>query len=268
MTFLAQETSVEAGRPVELYYFQIGSTGYRYTSAEDEMSFGGNTYYPRSIQRTNPEQGTDERRQEIEITLPSNDDVAARYIGIVPGEQTTLTITRYHRGDAEAYILWSGKIVGAAYKQQGAYCTLRGMTTEAAFSRLVPRLKFQGLCNHVLYDSQCALARSSYKYSGTCSTISGNTVTVAGVGAAHGAGWAVGGYISFGDLDYRLVIAQSGDILTLRIPFENDPTGETLDVYAGCDHTLTTCNSKFSNAANYGGFPFVPTINPFESGLV
>jgi hypothetical protein len=39
--------------------------------------------------------------------------------------------------------------------------------------------------------------------------------------------------------------------------------GTTVTLFPGCDHTLATCSGKFSNTANYGGFPFMPTKNPF-----
>ena len=43
--------------------------------------------------------------------------------------------------------------------------------------------------------------------------------------------------------------------------------GQTVDVFAGCDHSLAICESKFANVINYGGFPFVPIKNPFNSSL-
>jgi hypothetical protein len=48
MTYEAFESSVEGGRPVELYKFIIGADVYRYTSAEDEIvpPFDANTYFP------------------------------------------------------------------------------------------------------------------------------------------------------------------------------------------------------------------------------
>ncbi len=266
MTFLARETSVESGQPVEIYHFSIGATNYRYTSAEDEIIFGGNTYYPRQITRTDPQQSTDERRQQIEITIPTTDDVALLFIGVVPGEKMSLTVTRFHRDDVEAYVLWSGKILGANYTEQGTKCTLRGVTVEAALSRPIPHFKYQGLCNNMLFDGNCKVVKASFKYTGTVQAISGNTVTVLGL-SSKGVGWAVGGYISASDLDFRLVLSQDGDVLTLMLPFFADPTGLTVDVYAGCSHNRTDCEDKFNNIINYGGFPFVPRVNPFARGL-
>ena len=33
--------------------------------------------------------------------------------------------------------------------------------------------------------------------------------------------------------------------------------GDQVEIYAGCDKSLTTCTSKFSNANNFRGFPHV-----------
>ena len=62
--------------------------------------------------------------------------------------------------------------------------------------------------------------------------------------------------------------------LLLLLPFPFTIVGQTVEVYAGCDHTAEPCATKFfttedpqGNLRNYGGFLFVPTKNPFESGL-
>jgi len=267
VTYEALETSQESGQPVELYEFIIGTETYRYTSAEDTVLFNGNSWVSRQITRSNPTQTTDERRQLITVTLPTDDVVCARYIGIVPGKLMSLEIIRFHRGDAEAFILWQGRVKGAKYIRQGALCELQGLSTESSYSRTIPRHKYQGLCNHVLYDGGCKIVKTSYQYVGTINVISGNTITVNGLETAKGDGWATGGYIELGSgEDYRMVLDQSGDVLKLMLPF-NGSTGQSVTVYAGCDHTLDTCDSKFSNAVNYGGFPFVPSLNPFNTGL-
>ena len=77
-----------------------------------------------------------------------------------------------------------------------------------------------------------------------------------------------------GGLDHRLILAQDGDDVTLLLPFAENIVGSTIVLLAGCDHSITTCDTKFStpldplsNVRNFGGFPFVPTKNPHETGL-
>jgi len=267
VTYEGQETSIESGQPVELYVFSIGNLTYRYTSAEDTVVFAAQQYVSRQIERTDPAQSDADRRTELKVTLPADDPVCLPFIGVVPGQPLTLDLFRFHRGDTEAENVWSGTIIGATFKKRGAACEMSGMTSESAFNRNIPRLKYQGLCNHVLYDSACAILKVSHVYTDNVSAVSGATVTINGILAAKGDGWSVGGYIDFNGSDYRLVTAQSGDTLTLILPFSDDVIGKEVDVYAGCDHTLSVCESKFSNNLNYGGFAFVPVLNPFDTSL-
>lgn len=268
MAYGTFEDSAESARPVELYIFVIGTETYRYTSAEDTVIYSANNYLSRQIDRTSPKASSNESgRQQMEITLPTSDPVAARYVGIVPAERASLEIIRFHRGDApNGVILWNGRIVSAKFEQQGALCRLFSISSEAALSRPIPGRKYQGLCNHTLYNPLCQVVKASHKYSGNVSAVSGNTITVDGINAAKGAGWAIGGTIDHGN-DRRLITEQSGDVLTLQLPFQSTPLNQTVDVYAGCDHKITVCDSKFSNAINFGGFPYVPTKNPFNTGL-
>lgn len=268
MSYLDQETSVEAGQPVELYVFQTGVTTYRYTSAEDVVTFAGNPYVPKQITRTDPAQSEGDRQNDLTVTLPAEDPVCSALVGVVPGEATELSIIRFHRGDVEAYNLWGGRVVNASYKKRGAVCHLRCITSETAFSRSIPRYRYQSLCNHELYDANCTALKASFKHTGLVSAVSGRTITVDGLLTAEGAGWSQGGYVDLAGVDPRVILEQDGDTLTLMLPFNVVVLGQNVDVYAGCGHTISVCASKFSNDINFGGFPYVPTKNPFARKLL
>ena len=48
---------------------------------------------------------------------------------------------------------------------------------------------------------------------------------------------------------------------TLWLPMPNAiQTGDAYSVYPGCDKRFATCQTKFSNAVNFGGFPYVPGV--------
>ena len=271
MTYAQFEASQQGGRPVELYTFTIGTETYRYTNAEDQITFQSNTYLPRQIARTSAKQASEQRRQQMEVTLPSSDVVCSRYIGIVPGTLMTLSIVKTHRDDPdeEGLVLWDGRITGASFTKEGVICTLQGLTSEVALSRPIPRFKFQGMCNHVLGDALCGvdLDNAANRYTQDVSAVSGSTITVPGLTSAKGAGWAVGGYVEYQTNDWRLVLQQDGDTLTMLLPFEQSLVGQEVTVVAGCDHSLETCENKFSNSINFGGFPYVPTRNPFAAGI-
>ena len=50
-------------------------------------------------------------------------------------------------------------------------------------------------------------------------------------------------------------------IFTLWLPMANAiQTGDAYSVYPGCDKRFATCQGTFNNAANFGGFPYVPGV--------
>lgn len=268
MSFLDEEESVESGQPLELYHFSVGTEDFYYTSAEDIITFAAQPYLPKPISRNSPEQSLEAGKSKLEIVLPTDDEVCIRYIGIVQPEPMTVTVTRFHRADLlDGLVIWQGRVIQAVYTKQGSQCKLTVVASESVFSRSVPQYKYQGLCNHILYDDNCALDEDDFKFEGDVTGAVGNNITVVGlVGGGRADGWALGGKVVFGN-DARLVVEQVGDTLHLSQPFKIDPGGQDVAVHAGCDHTLATCVTKFSNNINFGGFPFVPTKNPFASGV-
>jgi hypothetical protein len=58
----------------------------------------------------------------------------------------------------------------------------------------------------------------------------------------------------------------SGTVLVM-LPYSGVAIGDGLKLTAGCDHVIQTCRTKFANEVNYGGFPWIPTRNPFDSGI-
>lgn len=268
MTYQEQELLAEGGTPINLYLFQIGAEAYRYTSAEGGYTWGGFTYTHVQVTHGNIQQTSEERRQQLEFTLPASDPVCSRFIGIVPGQLMTVSITQVHEDDPdqEGRVYWRGRITGAAFSKNGIQCSLQALTQAAAVSHTLPRRRYQGMCNHALYDGRCQVDRSSFVFTGAVSSVSGSTLVVTGL-AAMGDGWATGGYVSLGSNDWRLVMAHTGNTLTMMLPFKEDAAGATVSVYAGCDHSLSVCESKFSNADNFGGFPYVPLRNPFTQGI-
>ena len=276
MTFAAEEISIEDGRPIELYEFTAGSSTFFYTSAPTTRTIAASTYTAKVIQRTNIVDGTEKRNNDFQIVLPTTDPVAQLFVGILTGVRVFLTVKRLHLGDAtvEVLAIYNGVASGAAFTKLGKECTITFRSTISSAGRTFPRRTCQAQCNHVLYDdATCRVDNtlSDFRTSATTvSSVSNNDMTVASLNASFIDGWATGGFVEdFTNGDFRMITAHTGLVLTLMMPFASTPS--TVNVFAGCDHTLSGtngCGPKFDNVAFYGGFPFVPLSNPFESGLL
>jgi len=57
-------------------------------------------------------------------------------------------------------------------------------------------------------------------------------------------------------------------LLTLNAPLNFAPIGRTwIQIVSGCDHLSATCQHKFNNFQNFGGFVAAPDRNLSLKGL-
>lgn len=274
MTYAQYETSPESGQPIELYQFTIGATTYYWTSAEDEITVSSQVYEPLAgLKRSKIGQGPEERDATLTVTMPAINPFVRPYIAAVPSTRATVKILRLHRADfpgPQVVTIFEGIVKAVNFDQDGGRVAKVAVEPlVGATSRPVPQFTYQGLCNHVVYDDQCQVDETdpNYRATLTVTAVAGNVLTIAGL-AGFGNAWFTGGLVEInGGLDARMILDQTGNDVTLHLPFPTSPLGELAVVLAGCAHDITTCKNKFDNVINYGGFAFVPSINPFETGL-
>lgn len=270
MTYEPYEISEEQSQPVELYTIQLGVSVWRYTSADGPFTISSDVWEPFAISRSPHEQSQEEQDQQIEIKLPGDAPICRRYIATVPGETATVRIERVQALDAalQRIVLLDGVVQSVSFEEGGEVAVLSLVTLRSAYSRTLPRDVYSAVCNHVLYDNRCQLAEATYRVTQQVLSVSGNLITINGLNLESDGYWVPGFVELTGSVrDFRVILAHTGNVLTLPLPFSVDPTGELVRVYAGCDHSPQTCQAKFNNLINFGGFPFVPTKNPFQTGL-
>jgi len=277
-TFLQIEASREGSRPVDLYRFDFGAEIFRFTNSEDDITFGGATYTAISIRRGSPTVNPREMRsQKMKITTAASRRPFADFSGIQPALKLTCIITRiqldeYQAGDVSpqyqsplptiepttGFVIFEGYVSSVVF--EGRTCSVELNPNTEQFLREVPRYKYQSLCNHVLYDSECQVNRLDNDQVGLVTGLTGNTVTLNGFTGSE----FTGGYLQDASgTDFRMIIEQDEDVFTMLLPFSSDVLGTNLTAFKGCAHDVTTCRDKFNNVNNFGGFPFVPTKNPF-----
>tara|TARA_R110002153_G_scaffold104852_1_gene242991 strand:- start:6452 stop:7276 length:825 start_codon:yes stop_codon:yes gene_type:complete len=272
MTYDAFESSQEGGQPVELYTFTLGSTIYRWTSAEDNIVQGSDTFTAIPLKRgTVKGGGPDTRKENLVITVAGDNAVARQYINSVPGVSAIIKIERIQRPDSddEVVTIFNGKIASVAFSKAGREAQMKIEPLVTAQSKPLPNHTYQGLCNHVLYGTRCGVddTDAAFRLTGAVTAVTGITITVTGADA-NGDGYYTGGFVEIsGSSDRRLIVDQTGTVLTLHLPFTVSPISTSVLVFAGCDHSISTCKTKFNNVANFGGFAWVPSKNVFQTGI-
>ena len=270
-TFDTLESSVEDSSPIELYTITVGTLSYHYTSGAIDVTIGGTTWTAEPISRSKIEKSPT-RKEVLLTTFSSTNTFARSFMGIVPGERGYITIIRLQRDESPTFntqvLVYKGQIAGGKYAADGTKIELQARSVEAATSRTIPRFTFMGMCNHILFDSGCKKSSAGFTFSGPVASISDVAYTVTGATGQPDGFWTGGWVTPVGTNDYRMILTHVGDVITLLLPFPGDLTGQDVDIYAGCDHTLAgACANKFDNVLEFGGFAFVPTKNPFATGL-
>lgn len=271
MTFAAQETSRESGQVLELYTFIFGLSIFRFTSFQSDIVWQGLTYLSTQISRSSTGASIEDVAGQVTITVPIDNPVPQLFIANVPGKVGSVQIFRAHANDPaeEIVVLFDGFVANVSLDGELEAKVLCNPQTKI-FDRSAPRIQFMSLCGHILYDARCKVNIALFTFTGLVSAVASNVITVNGAGGVGAADHFTGGFCRFpagSTDDARLILTQSGDDLTLLLPFGATVLGSDIDLFAGCDRSLATCDSKFAAVPNYGGFPFVPRKNPFGTRL-
>jgi uncharacterized phage protein (TIGR02218 family) len=160
--------------------------------------------------------------------------------------------------------VWIGRVLNCEWR--GGEAVLHSEPVYTSIRRNALRRHYQRQCPHVLYGAACGVNQTLFKTIGTVANISGSVIQVNAAGGfddGHFAGGFVEWNSSAGVSDNRLITDHISVTLTLTAPIIGLAVGDTVNLYPGCDHTLSTCKNKFSNNLNYGGWPYLPLLNPF-----
>ena len=241
MSYTGIETSIQSGRPVELYDFGNGGAHYRYTSADGDVVYGGNTYTAAPISRSAIEATSETVRTALNVTVARDLGILALFSTMPPENVVSLSVLRLHAGDGEAITQWMGRVLNVTFGNVSAeiHC-------ESVYTSL----------------QRVGLRRPA---------ITGATMTLSGLGSFSD-GYFAGGYLewqkSAGVYERRAVRSQIGGTVIISFPIPGMAAAAAVTLYPGCDHTLATCENKFGNHLNYGGMPCFPTKNPFDGTII
>lgn len=276
MTFEAQESSIQDGRPVELYVFTVGVRVFYYTSAPEDLTYETKVYEALQIERSGIEDAGDISKVGLSVTAQRDIGVAELFRIAPPSDVVLLQVYRLHLTDGalEKKLFWTGRVLSCEWTA-GSKCTLSCESLLSSMRRPGLRRLYQRQCPHVLYGAACGLVNTSHRTTivldDPFSEVTGITVKDPDIDAQPD-GFFAGGYLEYeaapGRMERRGIRTHVADAITLTHPIQELTLTSTIHLYAGCDHTLTTCDTKFSNAANYGGFPFIPKVNPFGGSNV
>lgn len=275
MTYDALELSDQDGQPVRLYEFRRGQAVYRYTSADVDVSWNSQLWETRSggVSDTGIRQSGPAEEDQLVIQCSNENEIVTMFRGTAPSDRVSLTVRRLHLDDPDlqASVVWVG-LVGSARQPREGFAELVCESVLNGFQNAGLRLAYTRGCPHMLYDGECRVLKADFAVAATVTVASGTTIEVSGIDAFED-GWFSAGFVEWpidmlGTMERRAIDVHTGNQLTLL----NNSSGLTvsLDItlYPGCFRDTPTCKNKFNNLTNYGGFPHLPGIDPFQLGAL
>lgn len=277
MSYSQYEYSTQDARPVFRFLFVTGDLEYRFTTESSTIAADSNgTYTAAPITISDVSQTNEMAKDPLKISFPRDNTFAQNFLGGVPEQITTVTVFRGHVGDVDAdfQFYWKGRVAGCS--ATGDTVTISCENVWTSMRRPGLRARYQRTCRHPLYSAKCGVNDYDFASVVTVTGVSGTTVTLDNLDSTvSDDGWFTGGTLETSTGELRYISKHEGLTLTLMYALAslseevNDGSAgqTTVTLYPGCDHTLTTCISKFANEENFGGFQAMPSKNPFGNNV-
>lgn len=297
MAFEPKEVSRAQGDPIALYFFRWGADTLSfnaYTDAEHAVTSEGELngadvdYEPLPIMRKNISSSGTLDKSAIEIVIPRDAALNEHFRIYPPSTVVACTIRQGHYGETsgEYPVVWIGRVVGFSFQQSQAVLALEPFSTSLRRSGL--RRTYQYTCPYVLFDGGTCRADKAVATSiVTISGASGNQILMPG---AWFGSLSVNKYLSGtvewinadGNIEIRMILQiLSGQHLLLDGPTTGLTGGDSIDVILGCNRQdgviqaggdcfglHKTVGTGDPNINNFGGYPWIPKMNPVNSNGV
>lgn len=233
----------------------------RIIDAEEDLSVDGNVYTAVSGVEFSAVQHTlGGEAPSFEIITAHSDggtfDTFDLNNGLFDGASVTLHIV--NRDDPDALgLLFTGTVQTVSFSILGkATLEVQGPSVES--EAFVP--SWSPMCRTDLFSTLCGLNENDWDHTCTVGAIIDRfNMTVSGLGSPPADGWFNQGVGVNTDTGQRFVIA-NWTLSTLRLTTYLPrchlfTVGDSLTLYPGCDKTIATCATKFSNSINFQGEP-------------
>jgi uncharacterized phage protein (TIGR02218 family) len=277
VTFLSAAQSVQDSEPRELFTIGVnGAVFARHTSATRDIEWEGVLFTAIALQRGELAITMPGQDKDLILTLPIDHAFVRRWTRQgIPPRLATLELYRQDGGETE--IIWAGNITSMSAEGGTAKFRVPSMAGEWML-RPIPAFTVGKECNHVLFDSGCTLLRTgshsglAFKVTTTVTHVNGRDIRVDLGDTDRNGDWAEGGEVVHTSTGERMGIATQTDLnpgsssvadLRMQLQIVGLQVGHSVDIYAGCNRLVATCNTKFGNKANFVGFPQLPSKNPF-----
>ncbi|WP_212525846.1 phage BR0599 family protein [Actibacterium sp. MT2.3-13A] len=271
MSYTAIAALISGKRPLWLYDLTLGATTTRYAARSANYTYASNSYTASSIAHTRIRQTSAIGRAETTIVLPRTDAFAIAVRDNIGTLETAITIRHGFVNDAdqEFVVKFRGRVIDVRAMLGTITLVCENRFTEMRRKGLAAVM--QRPCRHALYHTGCGLNIADFETAGTATAWASPVLTVTEAGA-QADGYYSGGVVTYAGAR-QMIVSHTGTALKLLGPVPDLAAAiaasgsASVSIAPGCDLSTTTCNGRFSNIDNFGGFPWM-TDSPFDGRAI
>lgn len=256
---------------VELYTFANSSAQFRLTPHEFDVNLDGSIYKSMPMKRSELVVGAEAAKSALVIEVPHDSDLAHHLLAtVITGAITSVTL-HVARLTPDPWdnlywdivgTRWMGRVLNVEFTDDVA--RIRCESAQVSLKRIGLRRLYSRKCSHVLYSAACGA--SPITASAVIESCTGIHVGLTDEVPASVRGTLAGGWVQMPDGTRHMIMLELTVAFVLLYPVDIEP-GTVVQLTAGCDHTTTTCQTRFNNLDNFGGFPAIPKKNPFSTAV-
>lgn len=271
MAYWDTEASLTEGNPIYFYRF-FGETlgSYHFTSSVRPITLDGDVYAPWPIKHDAITFSMSPDRKDLKVTMGQGSLLDDIYTAYPPSENLYIQVRRSHSDLPsitllEAPQIWNGRVMGVEYTG-GSEVEFICEPLSTASRRPGLRRNFQLNCPHLLYGQDCKANKA-------------NATTVVSATPVNDTSFSInttldgpryyGGIAEWTDSNGRreahTIRNLSGLVVTIGGRIRDLPTGTSVSLSYGCDHSTDHCSDLHNNIHNFGGMPWIPLQNPMDN---
>ncbi|KEH07462.1 hypothetical protein GY14_27060 [Delftia tsuruhatensis] len=266
MSYTEFDSSISSGQTARLYQIDRSATKvWRYTSADRPIFFNGHEFAPLAIGDDGVRITGEASAETLVISLPASAPVAQLYRGTPPAEEIFVTVFDYDAGAQDGEVCWIGSISGVIWPELGK-AELSCDSLSASMRRDGLRLRYERACPHSVYDSECGVDKALHALPVVITGLDGASVQFDPAAIPDARVYVYGAleWTADGATELRGIEATTAGQVTLIGGTFGLAVGQQVTLYPGCDGVRGTCDFRFGNLLNHGGFPHMPGKSIFS----